>query len=86
MTKGCERVSKDFIENSGDSAYSDMTLKIMELECLDRIAAALKNINCTLETISGSVELLEKLSDCVDDTRGYGERLCVTGTITNYEG
>lgn len=52
------------------------TLKAMEVERLDRIAEALEGIENSLGQLGG----------CVDDAQGYGKRLCITGTVTNYEG
>ena len=48
MTEGYERLIKDFNENCGNSVYSNLTLKIMELERLDRIATALEGIDSKL--------------------------------------
>ena len=48
---------------------------------MDRIAGALEGINDSLEKISNSVELLEKLSDCVSE-REYGGFFSVSGSIT----
>lgn len=83
MTEQCERIMKEFYENAGTGYCADnnLTLKIMELRRLDRIAEALEDINCTLTTIGGSVEMLEKLGDCVDTTPGYGERLIISGNV-----
>lgn len=52
-----------------------------EVCALDRIADALEGINASLEKISNSVELLEKLSDCVSE-REYGGFFSVSGSIT----
>lgn len=49
-------------------------IEVMKLNQLKRIAAS-------LEKISDSVELLEKLSDCVNE-REYGGFLSVSGSIT----
>ena len=48
---------------------------------LERIAEALEKISNTLGRIQGSVELLEKLSDCVDEIPQYGNRLVIGGMI-----
>lgn len=48
---------------------------------LERIADALEKISNTLECMQGSVELLEKLSDCVDEIPQYGNRFVVGGMI-----
>lgn len=49
-------------------------IEAMKLEQLRRIAAS-------LEKISGSVELLEKLSDCVSENQ-YGGFFSVSGNVT----
>lgn len=83
MTEQCERIMKEFYENVGTGycADNDLILRIMELGQLERIAGALEDINCTLTTIGGSVEMLEKLGDCVDTIPGYGDRLIISGNI-----
>lgn len=48
---------------------------------LERIADNLENINCTLINIGGSVELLEKVSDCISENP-YGSFLCITGNVS----
>ena len=49
-------------------------IEVMKLNQLKRIAAS-------LEKISDSVELLEKLADCVDEIPQYGSRLSIGGTV-----
>ncbi len=50
-------------------------IEAMKLNQLRRIAAS-------LEKISDSVELLEKLADCVDEIPQYGSRLSIGGTVS----
>ena len=50
-------------------------IEVMKLNQLKRIAAS-------LEKISDSVELLEKLADCVDEIPQYGSRLSIGGTVS----
>ena len=50
-------------------------IEVMKLNQLRRIAAS-------LEKISDSVELLEKLADCVDEIPQYGSRLSIGGTVS----
>lgn len=72
---------KQILEEDGIK-HSD-TIALMQCKHLTRTADALEEIAEKLEQISHSMELL---SNCVDDTKGYGNRICITGTITNYEG
>lgn len=46
MTKGYEKTLKEFNENSGDGYFPNeiMTLRLMELDRLDRIATALEQL------------------------------------------
>lgn len=55
---------------------------INQEEQLKRIADTLDEISNSLSSLSLSVSVLEELADCINT---YGQ-LCVTGTITNYEG
>lgn len=50
-------------------------IEVMKLNQLRRIAAS-------LERVSDSVELLEKLADCVDEIPQYGSRLSIGGTVS----
>lgn len=58
-------------------------IKIMHLAQLKRTADALEEIASTLDKIGNSVELLEKLADCVDEPVPYvgGSQFCVKGNI-----
>ena len=49
-------------------------IEVMKLNQLRKIAAS-------LERLSNSVELLEKLADCVDEIPQYGSRLSIGGTV-----
>lgn len=50
-------------------------IEVMKLNQLRRIAAS-------LERISDSVELLEKMADCIDEIPQYGSRLSIGGTVS----
>lgn len=57
MTKGYQRMLEELNENQGDGYFPNeiMTLRLMELDSLDRIADALEGIN----------DKLEMLTDCI---------------------
>lgn len=67
-------LKKDYVNVETDDA-----VKIMHLGQLKRVADALEEIASKLERIGNSVELLEKLSDCVDEPVPYagGSQFCV---------
>lgn len=50
-----------------------------------RIADALEEINDTLGLIQLSLEKLEEITECISKGPG-GDRLCITGTVSTYEG
>lgn len=50
-------------------------IEVMKLNQLRRIADS-------LEKVGDSVELLEKLADCVDEIPQYGSRLSIGGTVS----
>lgn len=54
MTDGYEKILKEFNENSGDGYFPNeiMTLRLMELDRLDRIANALEGIDNALEQLT----------------------------------
>lgn len=58
---------------------SDEVLRHLTLSQITRAADALEEIASKLERIGNSVELLEKLSDCVDEPVPYlgGSQFCV---------
>lgn len=64
-------------EGATDTAVTNL----MICKRLDRIADVLEDINGTLIRMEGSVELLEKLEDCVDEIPQYGNRLVIGGMI-----
>lgn len=63
--------------------YADEACNFLryELEERDRNADVLEDINGTLIRMEGSVELLEKLADCVDEIPQHGNRLVVGGIV-----
>ena len=67
----------EMLEKEGTSQITTTPEQIeaMKLNQLRRIAAS-------LEKISDSVELLEKLADCVDEIPQYGSRLSIGGTVS----
>ena len=81
MRKSYAKVLEEYCEIAGEYEDDINALKMMEISRLDRIAGALEGINDSLEKISNSVELLEKLSDCVSE-REYGGFFSVSGSIT----
>lgn len=60
---------------------NDFITSLMLCKQLNRIADMLEDINGTLIRMEGSVELLEKLSDCVDSVPQYGDRFIVGGAV-----
>lgn len=58
---------------------SDEVLRHLTLSQITRAADALETIASKLERIGNSVEILEKLSDCVDEPVPYvgGSQFCV---------
>lgn len=58
---------------------SDEVLRHLTLSQITRVADALEEISSRLDRIGNSVELLEKLSDCVDEPVPYvgGSQFCV---------
>ena len=64
-------------EGATDTAVTNL----MICKRLDRIADVLEDINGTLIRMEGSVELLEKLADCVDEIPQHGNRFVVGGMV-----
>ncbi len=54
-------------------------VSLMLCKQLKQIADMLEDINGTLIRMEGSVELLEKLADCVDEIPQHGNRFVVGG-------
>ena len=69
----------DVLNVRGDGVNSDDVLRYLTLSQITRVADALEEIASKLERIGNSVELLEKLSDCVDEPVPYvgGSQFCV---------
>lgn len=65
------------LEGATDTAVTNL----MICKRLDRIADVLEDINGTLIRMEGSVELLEKLVDCVDEIPQHGNRFVVGGMV-----
>ena len=74
-------IVREFCKYAEEEKSGEMVLKCMEIARLERIADALERMNCVLKNMQGSVELLEKLSDCVDEIPQYGNRFIVGGMI-----
>ena len=55
-------------------------------DTLDSVGLVLElsRIADALERIQRSMEILEKISDCISSSR-YGDRFCITGDVTAYE-
>lgn len=68
-----KRITPDDIQENKPMPTIEQ-IEVMKLNQLKRIAAS-------LEKISDSVELLEKLADCVDEIPQYGSRLSIGGTV-----
>lgn len=75
---------EEFIEDlvkrfRSEGIYIDNTVKLLKLFQLVRIADSLEDISAKLENMSNSVELLEKISDCVyePDPLTRGSMLCI---------
>lgn len=80
MTKGYEKMAAEFLQNGAD--YDpDMTIKIMMLDRLDRIASALEGIEAGLQEMNVSLDGIDKnLDSCI--SRGVrGNFLCITGDV-----
>lgn len=60
---------------------NDFITSLMLCKQLKQIADMLEDINGTLIRMEGSVELLEKLADCVDEIPQYGNRFVVGGMV-----
>ena len=69
-----KRISPDDVQENKPMPTIEQ-IEVMKLNQLKRIAAS-------LEKISDSVELLEKLADCVDEIPQYGSRLSIGGTVS----
>lgn len=69
---------EDYEENGLSSDFVVSTIQAAQLK---RIAAVLEDINSALIRMEGSVELLEKLADCVDEIPQYGNRFVVGGMV-----
>lgn len=69
-----KRISPDDVQENKPMPTIEQ-IEVMKLNQLRRIAAS-------LEKISDSVELLEKLVDCVDEIPQYGSRLSIGGTVS----
>lgn len=69
-----KRITPDDIQENKPMPTIEQ-IEVMKLNQLKRIAAS-------LEKISDSLELLEKLSDCVDEIPQYGSRLSIGGTVS----
>ena len=74
-------IVREFCKHAEEEKSGEIVLKCMEIARLERIADALERMNCVLQNMQGSVELLEKLSDCVDEIPQYGNRLVIGGMI-----
>lgn len=70
-------------DGGSGAEYADEACNFLryELEERDRITDVLEDINGTLIRMEGSVELLEKLADCVDEIPQYGNRFVVGGMV-----
>lgn len=73
-----QEIKEDYVHMETEDA-----IKIMHLAQLKRTADALEDIASKMERLCNSVELLEKLSDCVDEPVPYvgGGQFCVKGNI-----
>lgn len=69
------------INEDYDHLSAEVQLEVAKLAQLKRIADNLESINCNLINIGGSVELLEKVSDCISENP-YGSFLCITGNVS----
>lgn len=69
-----KRISPDDVQENKPMPTIEQ-IEVMKLNQLRRIAAS-------LERISDSVELLEKMADCVDEIPQYGSRLSIGGTVS----
>lgn len=69
-----KRISPDDVQENKSMPTIEQ-IEVMKLNQLRRIAAS-------LERISDSVELLEKMADCVDEIPQYGCRLSIGGTVS----
>lgn len=69
-----KRISPDDVQENKPMPTLEQ-IEVMKLNQLRRIAAS-------LEKISDSVELLERLADCVDEIPQYGSRLSIGGTVS----
>lgn len=68
---------------SRDTIDTAEALELMELFQFTRVADALEDIASKMEHLCNSVELLEELSDCVDEPLPLvgGSQFCVKGNI-----
>ena len=55
-----------------------IVIGLMLCERLDKIGALLE----FADNLAGIEESLHKLAACIDNTKGYGHRLCIAGDIT----
>lgn len=69
-----KRISPDDVQENKSMPTIEQ-IEVMKLNQLRRIAVS-------LERVSNSVELLEKLADCVDEIPQYGSRLSIGGTVS----
>lgn len=69
-----KRISPDDVQENKPMPTIEQ-IEVMKLNQFRRIAAS-------LERISDSVELLEKMADCVDEIPQYGSRLSIGGTVS----
>ena len=69
------------INEDYDHLSTEVQLEVAKLAQLKRIADNLESIDCSLINIGGSVELLEKVSDCISENL-YGSFLRITGSVS----
>ncbi len=80
MTERYKKMAAELLQNGAD--YDpDKTIKLMLLDKLDRIAAALEGIEAGLQDVNASLENMDQnLEGCI--SRGVrGNFLCITGDI-----
>ena len=81
MTKGYEKMAAEFLQNDSTGYDPDQTIKLMMLDKLDRIAAALEGIEAGLQDVNASLDNMDQnLENCI--SRGVrGNFLCITGDV-----
>ena len=81
MTEGYEKVWAEMLQNGAD--YDpELTIKLMALDRLDRIASALEGIEAGLQDVNATLDNVDQnLAGCI--SRGTrSDFLSVTGNVT----